>query len=647
MMNPEQKSKGLGPDRLFVSKDLQPGVAEQLNREFEVDQDKALDDYHHHNGRYREEEFCERARQLGRNPRVVTRRWLDARDEKRQRRRDEAARLEKWAKSLFKTGAETAEPKIVGDGLEAKHRAAAKKLVSRLEPEAEPEPAAEPPPAGEEWTTSDAVGAELKKETPFDNARKFRADKLVLSNGKSKTLGTYFHQGSWWHWNGAFYEKAPEQRITDMVCDYLDKSWLKTLEGSKDFKPTTRDLSSLMTFLRTCVGLDDRITPPIWLDERPSPRPAELLAFRNCLVDVTTGKTYRHEPWLWLQDGVGFDYNPKAECPWWEWFLAEAFPNDEEARDCIEEQLGYGMTTDNQFEKAALWIGPPRSGRGTIAAIQELLVGFNGHCSLNIHSWHNTENSRMGMVGKRAGIFHDIRLKPPKQYGNVSYDPGGLDPQSQQLLLELISGDLTEIGWKYLEAWKGLPFIKFILISNQVPNFNDPVLITRMITIEFTRSFLDVEKPELKKVLLPGECPGIANRCLAAYRRLLQRGKFVQPACGLALLNRVKAQADPWTAFMNAYWDPDPDGEGTPIRLFNRAFKHWCFETETYELAKTSKSNIIQSIKRLPKWRWLRAFRPAAEPRHECYGVKLKPGVSLPEEVLHEPTHEEIIKDLW
>ena len=99
---------------------------------------------------------------------------------------------------------------------------------------------------------------------------------------------------------------------------------------------------------------------------------------------------------LVLHDGVNFDHDPSAKCPTWEKFLLDLFPDGEEARDMIEEQLGYGMTTDNQFEKAALWIGPPRSGRGTIASIQELLVGTNGHCSLNFHTWHRTENSRMG-----------------------------------------------------------------------------------------------------------------------------------------------------------------------------------------------------------------------------------------------------------
>jgi len=62
---------------------------------------------------------------------------------------------------------------------------------------------------------------------------------------------------------------------------------------------------------------------------------------------------------------------------------------------------------------------------------------------------------------------------------------------------------------------------------------------------------------------------------------------------------------------MNTYWDPDPEGDGTRVRVFDKAFKHWCLENERFDLI-TSDSDLIQKIKRIPK---------------------LKPGVELPEEV--------------
>ena len=66
-----------------------------------------------------------------------------------------------------------------------------------------------------------ATDVVLSRSAQFDNAKLFAKDKLTLfAKGKSPTLGTYFYQKEWWQWNGAFYEKAPEQRLTDMVCNY-------------------------------------------------------------------------------------------------------------------------------------------------------------------------------------------------------------------------------------------------------------------------------------------------------------------------------------------------------------------------------------------------------------------------------------------
>jgi hypothetical protein len=56
-------------------------------------------------------------------------------------------------------------------------------------------------------------------------------------------------------------------------------------------------------------------------------------------------------------------------------------------------------------------------------------------------------------------------------------------------------------------------------------------------------------------------------------------------------------------------------------------------QTEAFDLAGTSKSNMIQEIKKIPKWTWLKAFRPSTDDRRRCYRVKLKAGANIPEEV--------------
>ena len=108
--------------------------------------------------------------------------------------------------------------------------------------------------------------------------------------------------------------------------------------------------------------------------------------FKNGLVGIETGKFSRLSPRLWIHHALDFAYDSEARCPVWERFLGEVFPGDQVSQDCIEEQLGYGMTDDNRFHKGALWIGKGRNGKSTLAFIQEKLVGSTAYVGLSFHS---------------------------------------------------------------------------------------------------------------------------------------------------------------------------------------------------------------------------------------------------------------------
>jgi putative DNA primase/helicase len=235
---------------------------------------------------------------------------------------------------------------------------------------------------------------------------------------------------------------------------------------------------------------------------------------------------------LWVNDALDFNYDPDAQCPMWEKFLGEVFQDDPETEMCIEEWLGLGMTWDNRFQRAFLWIGPKgREGKGTLVHVQEKLVG-GAYAPLNFSTWLKGEFSSEALLGKKVGIFPDVRFKEAKWYGQ-NLDPGGIDHSSKEMLSKIIGGDGHTIARKWNSApWKGVLPMKITLVSNEVPNLNDQILPTKFIKIAFNVSFFGREDLNLEKKLT-AELPGIANRCLNAYRRLWRRGVLIQPQCGL------------------------------------------------------------------------------------------------------------------
>ena len=350
------------------------------------------------------------------------------------------------------------------------------------EPEAEAQPGPGPEPEAEPYRPAEVEGPPpvLSKAAPMDNARAFARDRL----SRDGTLATYHFHGDWWQWNGRFYEGAPAERISGAVYQYLDRALVRTANGDEPFRPKPEHAEALIKCLKACVAIDDRDVPPAWLlDQRRGPPAEQVLVFQNCLVDAETGEIVGLTPHLWTHGGADFDFDSAARCPRWERFLEELFPGDQESQMTIEEQLGYGATNDVRFEKGALWVGEKRSGKSTLVWVQERLVGAGAYASLSFHDWMKTENSRAHLLGKKVAVFPDVRLKPARAYGMVGYDPGGLDHQSAQLLLNIIGRDTVAIGRKFKEAWQGRLSVKVIITTNELPNLQDAggVLASRFI----------------------------------------------------------------------------------------------------------------------------------------------------------------------
>jgi phage/plasmid-associated DNA primase len=165
--------------------------------------------------------------------------------------------------------------------------------------------------------------------------------------------------------------------------------------------------------------------------------------------------------------------------------------------------------------------------------------------------------------------------------------------------------------------------LKLTLISNEVLNFNDTTLPWRFIKISFTQSFFGKEDVDLREKLA-AEISGIATRCMAAYRRLITRGKFIQPQSGAELERKVLAQSDPYTAFVNDLFVIDPVGT-VNCGLVKIKFDDWCRERGRFDLRLSTPTGslLTQRLKGVADLEQLRSMKPHAGQR-EYVGLRLK-----------------------
>lgn len=380
----------------------------------------------------------------------------------------------------------------------------------------------------------------VNRATPRDTA------KVIVSRYAVEGVSRLrFQGGTFWLWEGGAYGRVSDDEIRKVVGDFLYGAIGKDRER---FDPKKRDIDEVLDALRMEATLEKRFAAPCWL---PSAEPAgDWIVFCNGIVNAGSGEFRSHTHRLWSHGGLSFDWDSEAKCPVWERFTESVWPSDPDARNCLEEFIGLCMTLDTWPHKGMLLLGQRRSGKSTIVHVLEKLVGREGFGAFSFDKWLKGEFSAHGLIGKRAAVFSDVRLKQGRYWGK-QWDAGGLSHEGREMLLKITGGDTFSFRKMYSTGmeWEGILSAKVVIVSNEPPNFNDDILSTRFLKLHFE---IDQEKAgQLDPMLgekLAAELPGIAARCLARYRRLCERGHFLQPQSGLELDRQLARARSPLLA---------------------------------------------------------------------------------------------------
>ena len=275
----------------------------------------------------------------------------------------------------------------------------------------------------------------LDPQAPLNNAREF-ALRWCSRDGARKV---WCWGDQFWRWNGQYYAPFDKEQLRGQVYSFLDGA-VRHVRDKTPFKQKRSHVEELLDALRSCLALDPDCVPPMWLDgEEPEPA-GDWIVFRNRIVNARTSEERPLTHQLWSHSGLGFDWDHEAECETWWRFLDDLFGDDGESVTFLMEFMGYCMTDDVRFDKAAMLIGPKRSGKSTIVNLIGKLTGEGAYAGLSLNDWLSSPKATQVLIGKRVLAFSDVRLKPEKWYGQ-SYDAGGMDHRSRELMLKITGRD--------------------------------------------------------------------------------------------------------------------------------------------------------------------------------------------------------------
>jgi len=376
--------------------------------------------------------------------------------------------------------------------------------------------------------------------------------------------------GTWMRWEGPHWVEIDDAAMRADLYPRLEHAQFRAVDKNGEPKilpwaPNRPKVANLIEAIAAITHLPSDIEVPSWL-AAPAADSAtvQVVACRNGLLDIATRVLQPLTPLYFNRVSVPFDYDAHAIQPTrWIGFLKTLWPDDTEAIAALQEFFGYVISGRTDLQKILLIIGPPRSGKGTIARTLTDLIGKANMTGPTMSSL-TTNFGLSDLIGKSLAIIADGRM--PRQGGETVVER-----------LLLISGeDPITVDRKHKDPWNGKIPARILMLSNELPAFADAsgAIASRLIVLTMTNSFLGREDTTLDRDL-KRELAGIFNWALDGLTRLNERGRFLEPASSAEAVSVLAATVSPIKAFLQDRCTVGPDHRVSTDLLYD-AWKDWC-----------------------------------------------------------------------
>lgn len=260
----------------------------------------------------------------------------------------------------------------------------------------------------------------------------------------------------------------------------------------------------------------------------------------NGLLDWRTGQLHPHDPAIASIVRIPVEWDPNATCPEIEKWIGEVFPAD--AREFVEEVIGYCLLFDNPLHKAILLFGRGRNGKGTFL---RLLKSFIGGANVSAVTPQSLDDNRF-----RAAELH----------GKLANLVGDVDPRIfkvTETFKQITGGDMVTAERKYGQPFRFYCRALLIAAFNALPRSSDTSegFFSRWIVVPFTGYFPPgVADPGREdKLHNPAELRGLLVLAVRGLQRIMGRRRFEIPASVEEETKTFRRVADPVRAFLEEY----------------------------------------------------------------------------------------------
>lgn len=332
-------------------------------------------------------------------------------------------------------------------------------------------------------------------------------------------------EGVFWRYLGGVWRMAHP----DLIHQVLDNEIIRIRKEQPELAHAlmavlndtkTSTLSNALWGLlqrRVTVSSDD---DPLGLLQLDKPSIANCL---NGEIHFDTDGLYDlipHDPTHYLTHQIKCAFDPQAKCPLFDAALERIFRDQDDVEGVIrhfEEICGYLVQLRRDRKIWLLWHGSGDNGKSTLASILLALLGEAGHPVENIVAVQDDKHWSAGVTNALVLIEDD-------------YPAGQLLPDAAVKKFSE-SKELTA-NPKFGGQFRFICRAPVMILSNSWPETRDvsDALVSRANVFDFNTKIEAHERDiKLREHIVAEELPGVLNRFLEGYARVVERGDWDLP----------------------------------------------------------------------------------------------------------------------
>lgn len=369
---------------------------------------------------------------------------------------------------------------------------------------------------------------------PVDLARYYNKKYPYITLQDSRTVYSF---------NGKYYERVSES----LLANFAQKMYVPDCEKEQERREFISAVKTTNLVDQDYFNLENN---------------KGLINLANGVMNIKTREIFPHDSSIRFTHCLPYAYNGEKDCPTWDLLLDNITCGRAHLQRALEEYVGYTLAGHHYtINKALFLVGYGNNGKSTFLNCIKQLIGQENISSTSLLSIMKDKFAAAGLENKLA---------------NFSEEEPATCFEGESSIFKTVTGDGTiSVQRKYEQSYDYLNIAKLYITQNELPYLKDTSdgMLRRFLCIPFD---LDLKREPNKKikdvyVKISNELPGILNRCIEAYQRLMERGEFERIPESDAIVRRLHHDSDS----VKEWFDTHIDIRGSQAYSVKELYTHY------------------------------------------------------------------------